>query len=235
MEIQVQALTAEVATLKAAPQAPAPAAARHVPPATPSARSVASTSASTPQPAGRPWVVVGGWPRDTAQTDIESDVAMMLEAHRDVLSACPQPVHVEAPFRRGSVANLKFASIDDMWVFFRALEAREKDTGLKVRDTDLWITTDKPLALRKKNKLLRSLADFLRVELENSDLGAIETEYKLFLVYAGEHRIARLHRETGLPEFNLEIIRTLGKKTIPEFLTKWETTLRTSTEREQGW
>ena len=27
----------------------------------------------------------------------------------------------------------------------------------------------------------------------------------------------------------------MGKKTIPEFLAKWEATLRTSTEREQGW
>jgi len=160
---------------------------------------------------------------------------MMLEAHRDVLSACPQPVHVEAPFRRGSVANLKFASNDDMWVFFRALKAREKDTGLKVRGTDLWITTDKPLALRKKNKLLRSLADFLRVELENSDLGAIETEYKLFLVYAGEHRVARLHRDTGLPEWNLEVLRTLGKVTIPEFLSRWDAATKAATEREHGW
>ena len=58
------------------------------------------------------------------------------------------------------MANLKFTDSEAMWTFFRALKAREKDSGLKVRDTQPWITTDKPIALRKKNKLVKAVADF---------------------------------------------------------------------------
>ena len=132
--------------------------------------------------------------------------------------------------------NIRFETMNHMWEYFKALKARERElgnAGLEVEGTKLWITPDKPVAVRNRDKLVRKVAAFLRTEFTVDD-AAVEIDWKLSLVWMEAVRLARVHRETGLVEFNLKVIADKGKETT-QFLARWDAFRKQMVADQAGW
>jgi len=170
---------------------------------------------------GRPVIIMGGWARDTPRAELEAAARALLHRVQDALVTCPPPVDVNAPFLRGSMVNIKFDNHSDMWAFFKALKAKEKESGnLESDGTRIWVTPDKPIEVRNRDKIVRKAAVFCKGELGLQD-AEVEIDWKLSLIWAKGQRLAKLHRDTGLVQFNLKYITELGKDQAT-FLRGWD-------------
>ena len=162
-------------------------------------------------PKARPVITMGGWARDPLRGELDAATRALLHRLQDALVTCPPPVDVTAPFVRGSMVNIKFDNHSDMWTFFKALKANEMESGIFESDgTRIWVTPDMPIEVRNRDKIVRKAATFCKNELTLQDVD-VEIDWKLSLIWAKGQRLAKLHRDTGLVQFNLKYVTELGK------------------------
>ena len=171
-------------------------------------------------PKARPVITMGGWARDPLRGELDAATRALLHRLQDALVTCPPPVDVTAPFVRGSMVNIKFDNHSDMWTF-KALKAREKEScNFESDGTRIWVTPDKPIEVRNRDKIVRKAATFCKIELTLQDVD-VEIDWKLPLIWAKGQRLAKLHRDTGLVQFNLKYVTELGKDQSA-FLKNWD-------------
>ena len=201
-----------------------------------SASSTVGSGASTATTVGqaRPMIIMGGWPRDSPRTELESQARAVLQKYQDAVMTCNAFVDMSAPVVRGSTVNIRFENMNDMWSFFKALKARGRQNGqLELEGVRVWITPDKPITVRNRDKLLRKATTFLKEGIK-PDGAAVEIDWKLSPVWIEGVRYARIHRETGLVQFNLKLLQDKGMDSN-KFIKDWDRFQQKDAEENQAW